>query len=164
MTSHSSELVIPECRTGAEFYRSWRRPEGGRARPPSSVVKAESSVATPAPVHAYHRAVIFIVVKFLVKPEWVDRWMELVTPFTEATRAEPGNLWFDWSRSLEVPNEFVLVEAFRGGDAGRAHVESEHFAAAIAAMPPALLETPRIVSQVVDQDGWNEMGEMQVSP
>ncbi|HEX4531141.1 MAG TPA: putative quinol monooxygenase [Acidimicrobiia bacterium] len=107
---------------------------------------------------------IFIVVKFLVKPEWVDRWMELVTPFTEATRAEPGNLWFDWSRSLEVPNEFVLVEAFRGGDAGRAHVESEHFAAAIAAMPPALLETPRIVSQVVDQDGWNEMGEMQVSP
>ena len=98
---------------------------------------------------------IFIVVKFRVKPEWVDRWVELVTPFTEATRAEPGNLWFDWSRSLEVPNEFMLVEAFRDGDAGRVHVESEHFAAALAAMPQALLETPRIVSQVVDQDGWN---------
>jgi quinol monooxygenase YgiN len=107
--------------------------------------------------------VIFIVVKFRVKPEWVDRWVELVTPFTEATRAEPGNLWFDWSRSLEVPNEFMLVEAFRDGDAGHLHVESDHFAAALAAMPQALLETPRIVSQVVDQDGWNEMGEMTIS-
>jgi quinol monooxygenase YgiN len=107
--------------------------------------------------------VIFIVVKFLVKPEWVDRWVDLVTPFTEATRAEPGNLWFDWSRSLEEPNEFVLVEAFRDGDAGRVHVESTHFAAAIATMPQALLETPRIVSEVVDQEGWSEMGEMRVS-
>ena len=106
---------------------------------------------------------IFIVVKFRVKPEWVDRWVELVTPFTEATRAEPGNLWFDWSRSLDVPNEFMVVEAFRDGDAGRVHVESEHFAAALAAMPQALLETPRIVSQVVDQDGWNEMGEMTIT-
>ena len=106
---------------------------------------------------------IFIVVKFRVKPEWVDRWVELVTPFTKATRAEPGNLWFDWSRSLEVPNEFMVVEAFRDGDAGRVHVESEHFAAALAAMPQALLETPRIVSQVVDQDGWNEMGEMTIT-
>ena len=42
-------------------------------------------------------------------------------------------------------------------------MESDHFAAAIATMPQALLETPRIVSQVVDQDGWNEMGEMRVS-
>ena len=112
---------------------------------------------------AYDRSVIFIVVKFRVKPEWVDRWVELVTPFTKATRAEPGNLWFDWSRSLEVPNEFMVVEAFRDGDAGRVHVESEHFAAALAAMPQALLETPRIVSQVVDQDGWNEMGEMTIT-
>ena len=82
---------------------------------------------------------IFIVVKFLVKPEHADRWLDLVAPFTEATRAEPGNLWFEWSRSVDTPNEFVLVEAFRDGDAGRVHVESEHFAAAIAAMPEVLL-------------------------
>ena len=59
---------------------------------------------------------IFIVVKFQVKPEWADRWVELVTPFTEATRAEPGNLWFEWSRSVDNPAEFVLVEAFRDGE------------------------------------------------
>jgi quinol monooxygenase YgiN len=106
----------------------------------------------------------FIVVKFRTKPEWTDRWMDLVADFTAATRAEPGNLWFEWSRGLDAPNEFVLVEAFRDGEAGRVHVESDHFAAAIATIPQALLETPRIVSQVVDQDGWNEMGEVTVTP
>jgi quinol monooxygenase YgiN len=106
--------------------------------------------------------VIFIVVKFKVRPEWVDRWIDLAMPFTEATRAEPGNLWFEWSRSVDTPDEFVLVEAFRDAEAGRAHVESEHFAAAIAALPQALMETPKIVSQSVDETGWNEMGEMRV--
>jgi quinol monooxygenase YgiN len=106
--------------------------------------------------------VIFIVVKFHVKPEWVDRWIELVAPFTQATRAEPGNLWFDWSRSVDRPDEFVLVEAFRDGDAGAAHVTSEHFATAMATLPPALVSTPKIVSQSVAQEGWDELGEMKV--
>jgi quinol monooxygenase YgiN len=106
--------------------------------------------------------VIFIVVKFDVKPEWVDRWIDLVTPFTEATRAEPGNLWFEWSRGVDHPNEFVLVEAFRDGDAGSAHVQSEHFASAMRELPQALVATPKIVSQTVDQDGWGELGEMPV--
>jgi quinol monooxygenase YgiN len=97
-------------------------------------------------------AVIFIVVKFQVKPEWVDRWVELVTPFTEATRAEPGNLWFEWSRSLDDPATFVLVEAFRDGEAGTAHVSSAHFAAAMADLPRVLVATPKIISQTVPQE------------
>ena len=35
---------------------------------------------------------IFIVVKFQTKPEWTERWPELVASFTAATRAEEGNL------------------------------------------------------------------------
>ncbi|MRJ77064.1 antibiotic biosynthesis monooxygenase [Aeromicrobium sp. SMF47] len=105
---------------------------------------------------------IFIVVKFRTKPEWTDRWLELVRPFTEATRAEPGNRWFDWSRSVDDPHEFVLVEAF-DDDAAEAHVTSAHFQEAMQTMPQALAETPRIVSQTVDQDGWNEMGELTVA-
>ena len=105
---------------------------------------------------------IFIVVKFKTKPEWTERWLELVGPFTEATRAEPGNKWFDWSRSVDDPNEFVLVEAFDNDGAG-AHVNSEHFQQAVRIMPQALIETPRIVSQTVEAEGWSEMGEIQVS-
>src|SRR6185369_17908154 len=105
---------------------------------------------------------IFITAKFAVRPESAERWLEVVGDFTRATRAEPGCLWFDWSRSLDDPNEYVLVEAFRDGDAGGAHVQSAHFKAAIAALPAYLVETPRIVSQMVDQDDWNELGEMAV--
>ena len=105
---------------------------------------------------------IFIVVKFQVKPEWSERWIELVTPFTEATRAEPGNLWFDWSRGVDVPNEFVLVEAFRDGDAGGAHVTSDHFATAMQTLPQALVATPKVISQSIEQSDWSELGEMQV--
>ena len=78
---------------------------------------------------------IFIVVKFKPKPEYVERLPDLVADFTEGTRAEAGNLWFDWSRSLEDPSEYVLVEGFRDGDAGKEHVTSEHFKKFIAEMP-----------------------------
>ena len=103
----------------------------------------------------------FIVVKFPVKPEYVDGWVERITPFTEATRNEPGNLWFEWSRSVEDPHEFVLVEAFTDDGAGP-HVNSDHFKTFVAETPQALAATPKIVSRQVDGSGWDAMGEMQV--
>ncbi len=103
----------------------------------------------------------FIVVKFPVKPELSDRWMDLVADFTRATRAEPGNLWFDWSRSVDDPNEFVLVEAFTDDGAGP-HVDSDHFKTAVDELPTALAGTPRIISRQVDGTGWDAMGEMVV--
>jgi quinol monooxygenase YgiN len=106
--------------------------------------------------------VIFITAKFRVLPDQADHWVDLTQEFTQATRAESGNLWFDWSRSLDDPTEYVLVEAFRDGDAGVAHVQSDHFKAAIAALPQYLVETPRIISQMIDQDDWSELGEMKV--
>lgn len=106
--------------------------------------------------------VIFIVVKFETKPDWTERWSELVAPFTAATRAEAGNLWFDWSRSLDNPAEYFLVEAFRDGEAGGVHVNSEHFKHAMQELPQALASTPKILSQTLDATGWSEMGEMAV--
>ena len=43
---------------------------------------------------------ILINVKFPVKPEFADQWPELSREFTETTLEEPGNLWFEWSRSV----------------------------------------------------------------
>ncbi|AGZ42186.1 putative quinol monooxygenase [Actinoplanes friuliensis] len=105
---------------------------------------------------------IFITAKFLVKAEDADRWPEISRAFTEATRAEPGCLWFEWSRSLDNPHEYVLVEAFRDGDAGGAHVGSAHFKQAQQELPPHLAATPKIVSQSVEQEDWSELGEMAV--
>ena len=104
---------------------------------------------------------ILIVVKFRTKPEWTERWPDLVDTFTEATRAEPGNIFFEWSLSLDTDDEWVLIEAFQD-DAAEAHVSSDHFAAGLEAMRPALAETPRIISRTVEGSGWDAMGELQV--
>ncbi len=104
---------------------------------------------------------ILINVKFETKPEWTDRWLDLVSDFTTSTRAEPGNLWFEWSRSVDNPGEFVLIEAFTDDGAGP-HVQSEHFQQAMKDMPQALVSTPRIVSHQVEGEGWGEMGELSV--
>ena len=105
---------------------------------------------------------IFIAAKFQVLPEHADRWLEVVGDFTQATRGEPGCLWFDWSRSVEDPNEYVLIEAFRDDTAGAAHVQSDHFKTAQETLPAHLAETPRIVNFTIPQDDWSARGELAV--
>ena len=105
---------------------------------------------------------ISIIVKFHVTADSADSFPEITREFTEATRAEPGNKWFEWSRSVEDPNEYVLVEAF-DDDAAEAHVNSDHFKASMDTIKPLLTETPRIVSQTLEgKDGWDRMGELEV--
>ncbi|NDZ96691.1 antibiotic biosynthesis monooxygenase [Streptomyces sp. SID6673] len=104
---------------------------------------------------------IFIVAKWSVKPEYVEQWPDLVQAFTQATRAEAGNKWFEWSRSLDDPSTYVLVEAF-DDDAAQAHVTSEHFRTATAELPKYLTRTPDIVNATIDQETWSELGEMSV--
>ncbi len=106
---------------------------------------------------------IFITATFRVLPEHADDWPSISREFTEATRAEEGCLWFDWSRSLDNPDEYVLVEAFRDGDAGGAHVGSAHFKQAQQTLPAYLAETPRIINAEVPGTEWSELGEMAVS-
>lgn len=105
---------------------------------------------------------IFIAARFRVQPEHADDWPEISRSFTESTRSEDGCLWFDWSRSLDDPNEYVLLEAFRDGDAGAVHVQSEHFKTATRELPKYLAETPRIVNTEVPGTDWSELGELAV--
>jgi len=105
---------------------------------------------------------IVITAKFRVKPEDADRWPAIAADFTAATRAEPGCLWFDWSRSLDDPTEYVLIEAFRDDEAGAAHVQSAHFQAARQQLPPHLAATPRIINTTAPGEDWSELGELAV--
>jgi quinol monooxygenase YgiN len=116
--------------------------------------------ATAATSDVQGAPMIFIVVKFSIRPEVAEQWLSRVAPFTAATRAEPGNIFFEWSRSVERPNQFVLLEAFRDREAGAAHVHSEHFKAAMALMPDMIAETPEIIHVEVPGDGWSPMAEL----
>jgi quinol monooxygenase YgiN len=105
---------------------------------------------------------IFIVVKFEVARRYREDWLSITKEFTAATRAEPGNLWFEWSQSVENSSEYVLVEAFRDQEAGAEHVNSEHFRSGLAAMRPALSRAPQIIHTEIGGDGWSTMGELKV--
>lgn len=105
---------------------------------------------------------IFIVVTFSVRPEYSDEWLERVRNFTQSTRQEPGNLWFEWSRSVGNRNQFILLEAFRDAEAGAEHVKSEYFKKAMSELPSLLLETPDIVNVEVPGTDWSKLAELSV--
>lgn len=104
---------------------------------------------------------IFICVKFPVKPEYADQWPELAQDFTAHTRAEPGNIFYDWSRSVENPNEYVLIEAFQDDAAGD-HVNSDHFKRAQAELPRYLVRTPQVRNMVIPGESWDDLVEFKV--
>ena len=101
---------------------------------------------------------IFIVTKNRARRKFADEWRARVDDFTTATRAEPGNLFFDWYRSVDDPTEYLLVEAFRDRAAGDAHVNSEHFTAATVVLSELLAAVPEIINVEVP-DGWAQVSE-----
>ncbi|MGW6203002.1 putative quinol monooxygenase [Streptomyces sp. NPDC055089] len=104
---------------------------------------------------------IFIAVRFTVRTAERDNWLPAVEDFTVATRQEPGNVFFDWSYSVENPDQFVLLEAFASAEAGEAHVRSAHFAAAMDTMADLVAEVPEIINVEVPGEGWSRMAEVQ---
>ncbi|MEU4521400.1 putative quinol monooxygenase [Amycolatopsis sp. NPDC024027] len=102
---------------------------------------------------------IFIVVKFPVKAEHAENWPDLVADYTAKTRAEAGNRFFEWSRSLEDKNTYVLVEGFDGQDAAVAHVGSDHFKWAVENLGAYISDNPRIIN-VQDASDWGPMAEI----
>ncbi|MEU7584263.1 putative quinol monooxygenase [Streptomyces sp. NPDC041068] len=105
---------------------------------------------------------IFIAVKFTVRPEHAESWLERTAAFTAATRAEEGNLFFDWSRSVDDPNQYVLLEGFRDAEAGAVHVQSDHFKAGLETMAGLIAATPEIINADIPNAGWGPMGELAV--
>jgi quinol monooxygenase YgiN len=104
---------------------------------------------------------ILIVVKFPVLPDRVDEWVSVAEAYTDACRAEEGNVFFEWSRSLADPDTFVLVEGFRDGEAGAGHVATDHFRKFVATAPDLVAAQPQIM--YVDSpelSGWGPMGEI----
>jgi quinol monooxygenase YgiN len=103
---------------------------------------------------------IFVVVKFTIRAERSHQWLSMIDDFTQATRQEAGNIFFEWSRNVDDPHQFILLEAFESRQAGEAHVNAEHFRTMMAWAPDVIVKKPEIVNVEVPQHGWVEMAEL----
>ena len=104
---------------------------------------------------------IFIVVKFPVRPERAEEWSTIAEDYARSVRSEEGNLFFEWSRSLEEPDTYVCVEGFRDGEAGATHVGTQAFKDFVEKAPDLVSAQPQIISvDLPDTSGWGPMGEI----
>ncbi|MCQ9344150.1 putative quinol monooxygenase [Corynebacterium kozikiae] len=105
---------------------------------------------------------ILINVRYQVRPEYQETFLEETAWFTEATRAEEGNIFFDWYRSPDNPGEFLLIEAFQD-DAAEAHVNSAHFKRAQEELPKYLERTPDVINTLIpEKTEWDKLVEFEV--
>ena len=105
---------------------------------------------------------ILIVVKFPFRPERADEWTTLAGEYARAVQAEEGNLFFEWSRSLDEPDTFVCVEGFRNSDAGASHVGTDAFRRFVDQAPDLVSAQPQIIYvDAPEVSGWGPMGEIQ---
>ena len=105
---------------------------------------------------------IFIVVKFKVKPDWSERWLDLVDglhPGHPAGARQP--LVRLVPQRGRTPTNSSWSKPSRTTPPGTTSTAS-HFKQAMADMPQALVETPRIISRQLDGEGWDRMGELTI--
>jgi len=99
---------------------------------------------------------IVVIVKQPVRAKYADEWPSLVEEFTTSTRAEPGNISFDWYRSAEDPNLWILIEVFRDRASG-----TPTFSPITSRRPrddaPLLAAAPEIINVEVPGDSWSQM-------
>ncbi|MCW2868089.1 MAG: sle [Marmoricola sp.] len=103
---------------------------------------------------------IYITVKKKLKPGTAEAYLAASQAYTDATRAEPGNKFYDHFVSVDDPDTILTIEAFDDKAAGEAHVNSEHFQAGDSDAKQYIAERPDIMYiDVPDRDGWDKMSE-----
>jgi quinol monooxygenase YgiN len=102
---------------------------------------------------------ILIVLNVEVRAEQRETFLTNIRRYTEAVRAEEGNLSFECFESIDVANRCVIVEGFASREAGDVHVRTEHFADFMGWFPEVIARAPTIINVEVP-DGWSEMAEL----
>ncbi|MGA8045936.1 MAG: putative quinol monooxygenase [Dermatophilaceae bacterium] len=104
---------------------------------------------------------ILITVKFPIRDDRLQEWHELSSYYAEAVNAEPGCVFFEFSRSIAEPNTFVCLEGFRDSDAGAEHMRQDHVARFMAEMPDIVSAHPQIIYvDAPEVEGFAPMGEI----
>jgi quinol monooxygenase YgiN len=104
---------------------------------------------------------ILITVKFPIRPDKTAEWLELADFYARAVRSEPGNHFFEFSRSMDDENEYVCIEGFTDSSAGQEHMKQDHVARFMNEMPDIVSARPKIIYVDAEEvGGFVEMGEI----
>jgi quinol monooxygenase YgiN len=101
---------------------------------------------------------ILINLKIQIRPDRREVWLERIARYGKACRDEPGCKSFDVYESIEVPNEFAVIESFVDQAAGGAHVQTDHFKDFLVWFPTVIGNAPMILNTEVQTD-FAPMGE-----
>jgi quinol monooxygenase YgiN len=104
---------------------------------------------------------ILINIKFQIRPEKMDEWLALADSYAKDVNAEEGCLFFQFSRSLTDPNEFICIEGFTDAEAGGAHVKNSYAKRFFETAPGLVATQPQIIYIDTPHDGFGPMGEIQ---
>lgn len=104
---------------------------------------------------------ILINVKIPIRPDRAEEWATVAAQYAKDVTAEPGNVFFEWYRSVDDPNQYIAVEGFVDGAAGAAHMATDHVKQFMATAPDYVAERPQVIFvDSPDITGWGPMGEI----
>ncbi|ALV06409.1 quinol monooxygenase YgiN [Roseateles depolymerans] len=98
-------------------------PDSTASSAASSHASASPSSTAAAPASPY----LQVIAHYHAKPGLGDQVSELLGQLTEATRQEPANLSYEFFRSPQDPDRFVILEQYTDAAGLDAHRASEHF-------------------------------------
>ena len=68
-----------------------------------------------------------IVATVTVKPEYKEDVLKAIKTVVDATRKEPGNIFYDVFKDVKNPLKFVFIETWKSQEAIDSHNKSVHF-------------------------------------
>lgn len=105
---------------------------------------------------------ILITVKFPIREDRLEQWRELSAFYAEAVNAEPGCVFFEFSKSLLEPGTYICIEGFRDSEAGAEHMRQPHVERFMGEMPDIVSAQPQIVYVDAEEvTGFGPMGEIE---
>ena len=70
---------------------------------------------------------IRIVARDHLKPECREKANELLKELIECSRAEEGNIAYDYCQDVDHPEYYAMIEHWKDEEAVQKHMKSEHF-------------------------------------
>ncbi|NNG19032.1 antibiotic biosynthesis monooxygenase [Naumannella sp. ID2617S] len=105
---------------------------------------------------------VLITVKFPIRTDRLSEWESVSRDYAEAVTAEPGNVFFEFSRSVLEPDTFICIEGFRDDAAGKEHMAQPHVDKFMSTMPDIVAAQPQILYVDAEEvTGFAPMGEIQ---